>query len=459
MTSKIKVDNINKVSDDSNIINKCGTTITLGASGDSINLAAGASQTGFGRTGTVDWNTTPVTATPTTTTSGTGYFVNTTSGAITMNLPASPSAGDIVSIKDYTGTFATYACTVARNGSLIRSGTNDFLMEQANAGATFIYVDGVEGWQIFVDGSDADAKGTYITATGGDSVTTCGNCKIHKFTNCGTFCVSEVSATPANNFISYLVVAGGAAGGQGQYGEGGGGGGAGGAREAKSAVTCYAASPLATGSSTTIELTAGSIPVTVGGGGAGAQAGPGNNGNPSTFSTITSTAGGGAGGHTAGPQARPGAAGGSGGGSAGVGSSAGAGNTPPTTPAQGFAGGDGGGSPVQYTGGGGGGALAVGGAGLGGGAGGGIGGVGATSEISGASVGYAGGGGGGWGTCGTTGGSATQGGGAGQDGGPGSSAGSNGTANTGGGGGSGGNNTGAGGSGGKGIVIIRYKYQ
>ena len=57
MASKIKVDNINKVSDDSNIIKKCGTTITLGASGDSIALATGASQTGFGRTGTVDWQT------------------------------------------------------------------------------------------------------------------------------------------------------------------------------------------------------------------------------------------------------------------------------------------------------------------------------------------------------------------------------------------------------------------
>ena len=63
MTSKIKVDNINKVSDDSNIINKCGTTITLGASGDSIALASGATQSGFGRTGTVDWQTTPKTAT------------------------------------------------------------------------------------------------------------------------------------------------------------------------------------------------------------------------------------------------------------------------------------------------------------------------------------------------------------------------------------------------------------
>ena len=63
MTSKIKVDNINKVSDDSNIIKKCGTTITLGASGDSIALASGATQTGFGRTGTVDWQTSIKTAT------------------------------------------------------------------------------------------------------------------------------------------------------------------------------------------------------------------------------------------------------------------------------------------------------------------------------------------------------------------------------------------------------------
>ena len=39
------------------------TTITLGASGDTITLASGASQTGFGRTGTVDWHTSIKTAT------------------------------------------------------------------------------------------------------------------------------------------------------------------------------------------------------------------------------------------------------------------------------------------------------------------------------------------------------------------------------------------------------------
>ena len=105
MTSKIKVDNINKVSDDSNIIKKCGTTITLGASGDSIALASGASQSGFGRTGTVDWQTTPKTATFSAV-SGNGYFVNTTAGVITVNLPAG-AAGSIVSLADYAATWQT----------------------------------------------------------------------------------------------------------------------------------------------------------------------------------------------------------------------------------------------------------------------------------------------------------------------------------------------------------------
>ena len=108
MTSKIQVDNINKVSDDSNIINKCGTTITLGASGDSIALASGATQTGFGRTGTVDWDTTPKTATFTAV-SGDGFFANTSGSAFTMNLPAG-SAGAIVSVADYAGTWQTNAC-------------------------------------------------------------------------------------------------------------------------------------------------------------------------------------------------------------------------------------------------------------------------------------------------------------------------------------------------------------
>ena len=49
-------------------------TITLGASGDTVTLASGASQTGFGRTGTVDWDTTAKTA-RLHACHGNGYFV------------------------------------------------------------------------------------------------------------------------------------------------------------------------------------------------------------------------------------------------------------------------------------------------------------------------------------------------------------------------------------------------
>ena len=90
MASTIKVNNIQNQCG-ANIVNKCSTTITLGASGDTIQLACGASQTGFGRTGTVNWDTTAKTASFTAV-SGNGYFVNTTSGAITVTLPATPSS-------------------------------------------------------------------------------------------------------------------------------------------------------------------------------------------------------------------------------------------------------------------------------------------------------------------------------------------------------------------------------
>jgi hypothetical protein len=47
---------------------QCGTNLTVGASGDTVTFPSGTtvvnngSQTGFGRTGTVDWDTTKKTA-------------------------------------------------------------------------------------------------------------------------------------------------------------------------------------------------------------------------------------------------------------------------------------------------------------------------------------------------------------------------------------------------------------
>ena len=105
-----------QASDAGNIISQSGTTITLGASGDTVTLASGASQSGFGRTGTVDWQTGSIKTATFTAANGEGYFANTSSGGFTMNLPAG-TAGNIVSVVDYTNTFQTNNLTISPNGS------------------------------------------------------------------------------------------------------------------------------------------------------------------------------------------------------------------------------------------------------------------------------------------------------------------------------------------------------
>ena len=453
MTSTIKVNNVQNQCGQ-NIINENSNTITIGASGDTIALASGASQTGFGRLGSVNWDTTPKTTTFTGV-SGNGYFVNTTAGVITANLPASPSAGDIVAIVDYAGTADTNSITIARNGSNINGGTDNLEIDKENAGITLVYVDATQGWKgtESINLNDIKVQPAYVAATGG-TVTTCGNCKIHTFTGPGTFCVSCAGNSSGSNAVSYVVVAGG--GGSGGS-EGGGGGGAGGFREGKTPTTPYTASPLAAGSGLIVDATAYSI--TVGAAGAGSP-GPGcfegSQGGSSVFSTITSTGGGG--GNQHGTPA-PGFPGGSGGGAGARGNAAGGnGNTPPVGPPQGNNGGNSAPSCAPSTvdaGGGGGGAGAV-------GANandcqGGNGGNGVATSITGSSVTRAGGGGGGNEIAPNNPSGGSGGGGA---GGFATTAGVAGTVNTGGGGGGSGTNTpGVGAAGGSGIVIIRYKFQ
>jgi len=426
----------------------CGTT-TLGDSGDSFVIPAGATitnngtQTGFGRTGTVDWQTTKKTS-DFTAVNGEGYFVDTGGGAVTVTLPASPSAGNIVYIKDYDANFATANCIIARNGSNIRGSASNFTLTVNNSGAALIYVDATEGWQIFADGSNDDITENFITATGG-TITTCGNFKIHTFTSPGTFCVSTISTTSAENTVGYTVVAGGGGGGYSGDGHQGGGGGAGGFREGRNAsIDNFTASPLVANAPTNaVILTVQGYPITVGGGGAGSSAQPtkGGDGNNSVFSTITSALGGGGGTGSNSSSVRAGGDGGSGAGSAGSGlpvSPGGAGNTPPVAPPQGNPGGAGSQNPGQ------------------GGSGGGAGGAGATSPSN--TVTQAGGPGV---ATSITGSPLTKSvGGSTVGGGPGPAAaantGSGGSGASSGGGASGPHN---GGNGGSGVVIIRYKFQ
>ena len=492
----------------------CGT-VTLGDSGDSFTIPSGVTitnngtQTGFGREGSVDWQTGSIKTSTFTAASGEGYFINSGS-AITANLPAG-SAGAIVAFSDYARNFATYNLTITPNGSEKIGGESaSAKLNIDGQAATFVYVDSTKGWINVQNAEDTETGlGPYVQASGGTE-TTCGDFKIHTFTGPGSFVVTNAGLAPGSNAVEYLVVAGGGGtSGQWYNWTAGAGGGAGGFRFASPSIAplTYPAKPLAGPAGLAVPVT--TYPITVGGGGAGGPANPapstesiGSNGNPSTFSSITS-AGGGAGANYGGPSPKPAARtgqdGGSGGGIGGPGapsispvaSGYGAGNTPPTTPSQGNPGGVISDYPTNPTpgndnsgGGGGGGALAAGSNGGPGGTGnpgggggpGGIGGglptaFGANGQPCGSFRYYAGGGGGGTyypnpnpgGTNpGGTGG--TGGGGEGRAGNNSPRTGDPGTANTGGGGGAPGgscspSSSEAGGSGGSGIVVIRYKFQ
>jgi hypothetical protein len=369
---------------------RSGTDVTLGDSGDTFTVPAGASivnngtATGFGATGAVNWDTTAKT-TGFTAVSGVGYFCDTTSAGFTVTLPATPSAGDIVGLVDYAGTFDTNALTIDPNGEDIEGGTDNLLLTGEREGVVLLYVDSTQGW-LAISGI-----------------------------NEGTDALEPVSYS-----IDFLVVAGGGGGGQGNYG---GGGGAGGYRTSTQSVTVGT-----------------TITVTVGDGGTAPGPGAGGAGSNSSISgtgltTITSAGGGGGGGD----PSIAGLSGGSGsGGGAGIGSgTGGSGNTPSTAPSQGNNGANGNGSG----GGGGGGAGEAGNTDAQS-----EGGDGVASSITGSSVVRAGGGGGnknaGTGVPGGDGG-----------GGASANPGTAGTINTGGGGGAqtGGPNAGAGG---KGVVIL-----
>lgn len=189
-----------------------------------------------------------------TATSNNGYPVNSTAGVITVTLPASPTAGDVIVITDYAGTAGTNAIGINPNGLKINSTAATFYMTSNRYSGQLTYIDSTQGWLF----------------TGGVT---------------GTIASSQYTVT-------YFLLAGGAAGSGGGYSGGGGAGG-------------VLASTFTANIGTTYTLT-------IGGGGAANTGGVGQSGSNSTIAgsgltTITAIGGGGGGGGV-------GASGGSGGG-------------------------------------------------------------------------------------------------------------------------------------------------
>ena len=344
--------------------------------------------------GEISWQSTIVTSSSTIAASR-GYWINTTSNAVTITLPASASVGDRIILTDYLRTWGTNALTINQNSLKFQGNTSpNPIYNTAGQSVDIVYSGTTQGW---IPNSDDDVT----------------------------------LETPQSYSINFLVVAGGGPGGGATAASTnfGAGGGAGGYRT----------------SSETVSPGSGTVTITVGGGGAGALQVGTNGGNSiitgGGITSLTSTGGG-----SGAPDGLNANNGGSGGG-AGQNYTAGV-SSPVTSPVQGYAGGLGTGS-ANYGMGGGGGAGAAGGAGST--SSGGSGGVGVSNSITGSAVFYAGGGGGSIFSSGTVGPGGNGGGGDGSTG-----AGSQGTDGLGGGGGgserAGGAN--AGGDGGNGVVIL-----
>src|SRR5210317_2134649 len=125
---------------------------------------------------------------------GKGYWINTTSGTVTVTLPGSATVGDTIELSDYARTWGTNAVTINQNSLNFQGYSSPTpVYNTSGQSVKIIYSGATQGWIPSVD----------------DDVTL---------------------ETPQTKSISYLVIAGGGGGGGGLSGNWGAGGGAGGYR-------------------------------------------------------------------------------------------------------------------------------------------------------------------------------------------------------------------------------------
>ena len=137
--SKIEVDTIAPQS---------GTTVTLGESGDTVNIPSGVTltnsgtATGFGISWQSDIKTSAFTAV-----ANEGYWVNTTSSAITMTLPSSASVGDTIEFSDFLRTWGTNNLTINQNGLNYQGNTSPNPVYDINGQSVrIVYSGATQGW-------------------------------------------------------------------------------------------------------------------------------------------------------------------------------------------------------------------------------------------------------------------------------------------------------------------------
>ena len=79
---------------------------------------------------------------------GDAILANTTGGAFTITLPASPAANDYVAIADYAGTFATKNLTINSNSLNLMGTVQTLILDVNYRNVTLVYSGATQGWVI-----------------------------------------------------------------------------------------------------------------------------------------------------------------------------------------------------------------------------------------------------------------------------------------------------------------------
>lgn len=79
---------------------------------------------------------------------GSNILVNTTSGQVTLTLPASPVLSDTVKIVDGAGNCSVNNCIIDPNGNKIMGDTDNFVIASNRESLTLVYYNSTNGWVV-----------------------------------------------------------------------------------------------------------------------------------------------------------------------------------------------------------------------------------------------------------------------------------------------------------------------
>jgi len=133
---------------------------------------------------------------------GAQILADTSGGARTITLPASPAAGDEVTFMDSENTFDSNNLTIGRNSSNINGASSDLVVANERAAFTLVYSgDSTVGWQFKTrDQSLFSGQDIVLDADGADIILKDGGTEFGRFTNSSTDFVMQ-SATSDKDII------------------------------------------------------------------------------------------------------------------------------------------------------------------------------------------------------------------------------------------------------------------